>query len=169
MSDQLVEFIRNMERRLAHLERLELHNHRVAFLAYNSQGTADATGDGTAATVVLDTKVFDLSSNFASNTFTAPVDGKYWLKAAAGLVDLSAGHDRGYLMLVTDDANYRGSNLNVWAASNVSHAIGLHCSVLAEMSAGHTAYVRCQVTGGTKTVDINGGLEYTYFCGFLVT
>ena len=47
------------------------------FLAFNSVTDSNVTGAGQLVTVDFDTEVFDQGSDFASDTFTAPVTGKY--------------------------------------------------------------------------------------------
>ncbi|KKL69275.1 hypothetical protein LCGC14_2116590, partial [marine sediment metagenome] len=50
-----------------------------AFLAYNSESDLDVTGDATYVTVDFNTEIFDQGGDFAADTFTAPVDGRYLL------------------------------------------------------------------------------------------
>ena len=47
----------------------------------------------TDVTVLFQTEIFDIGSNFASNTFTAPVTGKYQLNAHIRWDSLNTAHD----------------------------------------------------------------------------
>ena len=58
------------------------------FSAYNNLAQSNVTGDDTMYTVLFDTERFDLNGDFASNTFTAPVTGKYFVH---GAISLDAG------------------------------------------------------------------------------
>ena len=172
MSDQLVGFIRNMERRLAHLERLELHNHRVAFLYFNTQDDTDATGNSGVATIDFDEKVYDLGSNFAADTFTAPTDGKYFLTSTVRVGDLDANMDTGRIQVRTSNRIYRGTYLSPAACQTVSHYISFTVTAVADMDAADTATVEVIINNGAgDTADISGDatLLVTYFAGFRVT
>ena len=48
-----------------------------AFLA--GKPSSDITNAANGATITLGTEIFDVGANVASNTFTAPVTGKYFL------------------------------------------------------------------------------------------
>ncbi len=53
-----------------------------AFLARNSVTDSNVTGNGTEVTIDFDTEVFDQGGDFASDTFTAPVTGRYQLNVS---------------------------------------------------------------------------------------
>jgi len=52
-----------------------------AVFANNSADDANVTGNGTVATVDFDQEIFDQNADFASDTFTAPVTGRYYVSA----------------------------------------------------------------------------------------
>lgn len=140
---------------------------RVAFLAYNSVTDANQTGNGAVVTVQFDTEVFDLGNNFAANTFTAPVTGKYQFNVSVESTDLTAAMTGHTLNLVTTARTYRYSaNFTPIAAGDAHYVI----SVIADMTAGDTASANLQITGGAgDTADILGGaVLVTYFSGYLV-
>jgi hypothetical protein len=138
-----------------------------AFLAYNSVTHYDVTGDNTVYTVPFDTEVFDQAENFAANTFTAPITGKYRFDLQVRAEGLNGGTSPiGWLSLVTSNRTYilqhhLTPDVNVFT---------YQLSVLADMDAGDTAYVTLKVYRGTKVVDVHGesDLLYTYFSGSLV-
>ena len=102
--------------------------------------------------IVFGTEVFDVGANFASNTFIAPVAGKYFLSTSIrlGLVDSAADY---YLCtIVTSNRNYQfifdpdfGQDANYWVMS-INH--------IADMDASDTAKVQVYQSAGTQQTDI---------------
>jgi len=118
----------------------------------------------TAVTIVLDTEVFDQNADFASNTFTAPVTGKYQLNVTLRLqnVDSAAGYYHIYL---------KTSNRDYFSLLDPDYGqdaafMTMHLSVLADMDASDTAYVQLYQSAGTAQTDIHSG--DTVFSGYLV-
>jgi hypothetical protein len=138
-----------------------------AFLANKSVTDASVTGDGTVATVKFDTKIFDIGGNFAADTFTAPLTGRYQFSGAVNIDQIGANHNAISVILVTSKRSYYGNLLNL--PGNVGNIV-LPFSVLADMDAGDTAVIQVSVGGSTKTVDVAGDKSpvSTYFSGHLV-
>jgi len=122
----------------------------------------------TAVTVVLGTETFDQGSDFASNTFTAPVTGKYQLNVCLRLQNIDQSADYLYTKIITSNRNHTmihdhgmwSSDPQYWSSTN---------SALADMDAGDTAYVQLYQAGGAAQMDIQGSSDgHTYFSGFLV-
>ena len=138
------------------------------FLAYNSSPDVNATGDATVVTVDFDVEIYDQNSDFASDTFTAPVTGKYLLQA---IVVLSAiGTQTGSrLDIVTSNRTYSTSYGNVGVVDQ-GGLWQLQACVIADMDASDTASITALVSGGTKTVSILGSTPTisTWFSGSLV-
>ena len=116
-----------------------------------------------AVTVILGTEVFDVGSNFASNTFTAPVTGKYQLNLIVRANALDSAADYYAFRIVTSNRNYQviidpdfGQDAAYWAVNE---------SALADMDASDTAYVAVIQSAGTVQTDIQ---EDTTFSGYLV-
>lgn len=128
------------------------------FLAYNS--TADNTV-ATGATVDFDTEVYDEASNFASDTFTAPVTGRYELCVTAAYSDNAA--DTYGLRIVTSARSYR-----VDYSGATTAGVSNGC-VIADMSSGHAASVQVD-TGDATGITIEGGASplVTFFSGRLL-
>lgn len=126
------------------------------FLAYNSALDGVATG----GTVDFDTEVYDDGSNFAADTFTAPVTGRYHLCAAVTYADNSASSYG--LRIVTTARTYQ-----LDTSLSTTAGVSSGC-VYADMSASATASV--QVLTGDVDIDIEGGAAplVTYFSGRLV-
>ncbi len=127
----------------------------IGFAAYNSVSDGNATGDGTTVTVEFNTELWDLGGNFASNTFTAPITGRYKCNTAIQLASLGASHTDIIIDLVTTARTYTwrevvGSQPATIKTINIETAIN--------MTATNTAFMRVTVSGSTKTVTINGSL-----------
>ena len=120
----------------------------------------------TVVTIVLGTEVFDQGGDFASNTFTAPVTGRYQLNANVRVADLDSAADYYLLKIITHNRTYAnvlmdpdfGQDAVYWNFQN---------SVLADMDASDTAYITLQQAGGTQQTDINVGDGETTFSGYL--
>ncbi len=138
-------------------------------------GGNNCTGDGT--TVILGssdatvTERFDQNGDFASNTFTAPVTGRYQLNVIIYTAD--APNDLAYftIRLVTSNREYYAifdPGQAGLTGANSYHT--LHINVLADMDASDTAKVRILQNNGTAQTDIDGGVSDTpsNFSGYLV-
>ena len=133
------------------------------------QVTKNATqsdiAEGANVTVTFETEVFDQNANFASNTFTAPVTGRYQLNGEVRLQDLDVDAHYIYLYIVTSNRNYQ----NIITLSSYDEDIeylSLPFACLADMDASDTAYLRLYLEGsGDVQVDV---YQYnTIFSGFL--
>lgn len=135
---------------------------RPQFSAYKSSVTSDQTGDTTAYTVAFDTEEFDVGSNFASNTFTAPVTGNYRLTAYVYLQGLTSSHTTGDLAFVTSDSrNYFLASGPFGTQRDANNELMIGGTMVVPLTAGQSVTVRLRVNGGTKVVDIFGGAART--------
>ena len=123
-------------------------------------------------TVVFGTERFDQGSNFTSNTFTAPVSGKYQLNIflQSGALDSSAVLYE--LRITTSNRNY-GIYLDPLSLAGDTGANGhtISGSVVADMDANDTAYITVYQAGGAQQFGIYGGAStalQTYFSGYLL-
>ena len=133
----------------------------------NGTSQSNLAADASSIVITFGTEIYDIGSNFASNTFTAPVTGKYLLslKVALRQVDKDANYiyikmntsNRSYSNLI--DADFGTSDMQYW---NVDQ------SFLVDMDANDTVDCRYQQSGGGAQVDIDGTQEYTSFSGVLV-
>ena len=142
-----------------------------AFSIYNSATDADVTGDGTLVIIDFDTETFDQNSDFASDTFTAPVTGKYLLQAQVGLKGTEDSTNTRYtVQLVTSNRPYIFHEQRVMRQNDGGQNIVLlNGSVVADMDASDTAVVKCAVFGGSAVVDIWGNSQHeTFFSGCLL-
>ena len=140
-----------------------------AFSAYLPSADLNQTGTGTVydlGTVTALTEIFDQNADFNVNgTFTAPVTGKYQLNTKA----LATGSTTGSAIvheIITSNRTYAYAFYRAASSLNLT---GTN-SVLADMDAGDTAYVRIVTYGDSAdTVDIVGTANsVTSFSGCLV-
>jgi hypothetical protein len=141
-----------------------------AFLAYGATDQLNFTGDASAPVVEFSTEVFDQGSDYnnTTDTFTAPVTGRYQFNVSVRVDDLDTDtYEYGYLRLVTSNRSYYSQiNPDGTAYNGLSYCY--HLAVLADMDASDTAYVIVEVGDGTKTIDIGGSASLiTYFSGYL--
>ena len=114
-------------------------------------------------TIAWGTEIFDQGGDFASDTFTAPVTGRYQLNVNLYLAP--AANDNAYLQfhIATSNRSY-GFNLTdteIWDTTATYH--GMSASTLADMDASDTVYIWVQYAGSAPSVSSN-----SYFSGYLV-
>ena len=136
-----------------------------AFFVQRSATQSNISNGGGHVTVTFDTEIFDQNADFASNTFTAPVTGRYQLNLSLRVNSLDTG------------ANYyqvfmRTSNREIYVTHDPNYTADLSYhqfsfGVLADMDASDTAYVSIVQSGGTAQTDVMGGGD-TSFSGYLV-
>jgi hypothetical protein len=144
---------------------------RSAFFVYLTTDVTNATGDGTAYTVIYDTKSFDQGNDFtlATGIFTAPVTGRYQFNCVLSYNPNASTVTVGTVVLVTTGLNIAMVRCN--GAVDTVSPTSRSGSVICPMTAGDTAKIVTTLTGGTKTVTIVGataGRPNTHFSGFLV-
>jgi hypothetical protein len=118
----------------------------------------------TTHTLAFATEVFDIGGNYANNTFTAPVTGKYQLNCLIRTNALDTDTDYYALELVTSNRTYT----SIVVISSLSSDAGywtMSLNVLADMDASDTAILKFAIPNtGAAQVDIE---QDTYFSGFL--
>lgn len=140
----------------------------AGFLAYNS---ANDTGVTTGTNIDFDTEIYDEGAHFASDTFTAPVAGRYYLSASVNVLNATGGSIRMGAAIVTSNGSpgfYIGMDSDV--PNNAERIFS--GSVIVDMDASDTATVKYIGTGNATIVgDVDAGSgasKFTYFCGRLV-
>jgi len=133
-----------------------------AFMASPS-GTQSNMADAT--TILLATEIYDVGSNFASNTFTAPVTGKYQLNASIRLQSVDTDSSYVYLEIATSNRSYYNV-LDVNFSADLSY-LNLSISTVADMDASDTAVMKFGYAGGAQQVDTSGA-GGTVFSGVLI-
>jgi hypothetical protein len=140
------------------------------FLVYANALLTDVTGNATNYLVPFNTSVYNIGNHFSTDTFTAPVTGKYLFISNityTGLTSAMTGcRLRLLLTSTTIDRTFHGYN-NSNAGTNGSISL---CTTI-NMTAGDTVKVYFLISNGAgNTADIDGGTELeTYFCGQLMS
>ena len=118
---------------------------------------------GSNVTVTWETEIFDQNADFASNTFTAPVAGRYQLNLSLRLQNLDSASAYYDITIVTSNRAYQWLQDPDYGQDNAYEAVTL--SALADMDAGDTALVNINQANGTAQTDIQ---QTSHFNGYLV-
>ena len=123
---------------------------------------------GQSVTVVFGTEIFDVGANFASNTFTAPITGRYRFDVSVRVNELSTQDSSTYYYWALGTSNrvyYHLSSVNELGSGNASFTFA--GSVLADMDANDTASITV-IMGGTSGSGPSDISNDTYWSGNLV-
>lgn len=137
------------------------------FLAYNGASDTNQTGAGATVTVDFDVEVFDVTGNFAADTFTAPITGKYLFSIQVRSTAIPAGTTTLRMVLTTSNRDYTQQyTVTAGTFTEFCHVL----TVEADMDAADTASVTLQYSGGAgDTAGIIGaGSPTTFFSGVRV-
>ena len=107
---------------------------------------------------------FDVAGNFASNTFTAPVTGKYMMAIVVYFLNLDSAANYVEVSLITSNQNYHAILETSSFASDAQYTT-VPISVLVDMDFDDTAFVRVYQSAGAAQMDIANS---SYFSGYLV-
>ena len=127
--------------------------------------TQSNVAEGADVVVIFGTERFDVGSNFASNAFTAPVTGKYFLSYSLFVTQVDKNPNYFETYLVTSNRTYthtidpRGFDVDpaYWTFNQAT---------VVDMDAGDTAQIKLNIhNGGAVQSDI---ATYSYFSGYLV-
>jgi hypothetical protein len=145
-----------------------------AFLALNS-GTDNNLATNTLVKIEFNSEVYDQASNYdnGTDTFTAPVTGKYLLTTTVRLDQIDYTCSWISIRIVTSNREYRRFiDPNFTADLN---QFGMSMTTIADMDASDTAHVEFKQSGGTAQVDVNSGNPSesppqldTFFSGYLL-
>ena len=138
-----------------------------AFLARNSSTDSNVTGNGTEVTIDFDTEVFDQGGDFASDTFTAPVTGRYQLNVSCEVSGVTSSHTVGQLQIKTSNRTIMADQNDTFQSAGSNGQCMYHGSFLADMDAGDTVTCTMAVHNGSQVVDILA--NNTHFSGFLAS
>jgi len=116
-------------------------------------------------TVNFTGQVFDLGSNYAGTSFTAPVTGKYQLNVIIYAQSVDSAADYVQIALVTSNRQYYAIFSTTSLDQDAAY-MTFPITILADMDALDTAYVEVQLNAtGAAQMDINAN---SYFSGYLV-
>ena len=140
-----------------------------AFLAILTSDISNVTGAATEYTVVYQSEIKDVGSDFSSDTFTAPLTGTYSLNYAFGIGDIGA-HTSSLIRIRSSNRNYLLDSFNPSTVKSAANTFIQVNSIIADMDAADTATTRITISGSTESIDVlsNGATDpYTWFSGRL--
>ena len=136
-------------------------------------GGGQSITNATATTVTLDSEIFDTNADFASNTFTAPVTGKYLM--TAGVV-LDAGSTPNTLFnsltlqFVASNRTWQFRAAHTY--TNEDDVMVHKGTCIVDMDASDTCYIDIFASrngaSGATTIYNNGTVPNTFFSGYLL-
>ena len=134
-------------------------------LVHNDTPDNNVTGTGTSATVDFNVEIFDQNADFASDTFTAPVTGRYFVQTVIDMRGLTIAADQALLSIVTSNRTIQVVLLiNGGAADWPFTAHMLNGSAIVDMDAADTLTITVSITGeATDVADISGGSTMATF------
>jgi len=143
---------------------------QISFFSYMSGSSLTATGDGTVVYPVFDSTLQNLGAAYNTSTgyFNPPVNGLYLFSCGLDLSAISASHTSAILRLLSGSAPVQvplAMYLNIGAVRDPLNEYLLQGSVIYYLSAGHSMRIEFIVSGGTKTIDLNGGATRCWFSG----
>jgi len=128
--------------------------------------SANTNMSGSGNVITFGTEVFDQNGDFASNVFTAPVTGRYFLGFNVRLESPNSSCTFHYFAIATSNFEYNQLYDQPVTASSDYH--GFSMSVLADMDANDTAQLEYTQSGGSATSDVTGFDAHAQFFGYLV-
>ncbi len=135
------------------------------FLARNTGVDTGVTGNGAVFTVDYNSESFDQGNDFSSDTFTAPITGRYLFSVSVKTDGMTAAADTIEIILVTSNFNFR----KFFNSSNDIKMLDvLGIAVIADMDASDTAHVTIEVNGEVNDTVVDVGTNGTYFSGCLL-
>lgn len=142
------------------------------FSAYVGSNVTNATGDGTAVTIIAGTEIFDQNGNYnnSTGTFTAPVTGRYLFSCGCQNGSIGAAHTSVVHQFVTSNRTVETIRMSAAAIKDSNSVISLTGSVIVDMDAADIMNYIVTVFNSTKTVSIlgTGGVNMnTYITGKL--
>ena len=116
-------------------------------------------------TVVFDTETYDVGSNFASNTFTAPITGKYLLCFSLYLQAIDTAANYYEASINSSNRDYFPATIDPDFADADFNYFSLTGSSIVDMDANDTAKIVLRQSLGTAQSDIN---TPSFFSGALI-
>ena len=132
--------------------------------AFLAQPASNQNNIGSDQTVVFGTERFDQNADFASNTFTAPVTGKYQFNASLRINNWDVSANYYQMRILTSNRPYITTWDAALHASTDHDYITLTISALADMDANDTSLVQINQNGGAAQADLHAE---SCFSGYL--
>ena len=123
--------------------------------AFSATATTTNVPLTTQTTITLSSERFDVGGHLSGNTFTAPVTGKYLFCYLLYYTQLDASHTTLDVTIKTSNKQYQQTwNPSAFMSSDSNFSVS--GSVIADMDANDTMFVRTYVAGGAAQTDIHG-------------
>ena len=145
----------------------------VGFISTLTTSATNATGDGTQYTLICDNVVVNAGSGYDNTTgiFTAPSNGSYAFNFNIFLSNLSSSHtDVVVYFQFSGGSSDRILSVNPYVVMSSTGLMGLSVATTKYILAAQTVKVLIAVSGGTKTVTVEGGTPdaFSTFNGFKI-
>jgi len=129
----------------------------------DSGQTVSASSD---TTITFNSEIFDNNADFASNTFTAPVSGRYFFSGSVRVNDMATGDELRQISIKTSNNSFKHKLSDMQDILDAAMPIFTHTvNVFCDMDANDTAVI--SVFAGQERV-IDNEADVTWFCGYLV-
>jgi hypothetical protein len=128
-------------------------------LAHNSSQDDNVTGSGTAYTLDLDTEIFDQNADFAADTFTAPVTGRYLVLAQCDYQGIAADPTaQNNFKIITSNRTYDQIAETVETDDNSA----VRTQSIVDMDASDTLTITIAISGqASDLIDVRAGTTST--------
>jgi hypothetical protein len=140
--------------------------------SFSAEATADltsVTGDGTTYTIVFGTESFDRTSDYdGTSTFTAPIAGMYYFNTGGYIDDITSSNTYLIVDFNENSGTLYQAHLCDPGGTVASDQYIYNAALIVELAAADTMSVEITVGGGTKIVDLLGGIATTYFSGYFL-
>lgn len=123
-----------------------------------------ALGD---TTVTFGSEVFDVGSNFASNTFTAPITGKYLFTVSLRIDTFDSACNYIASKIKTSNREYT-EILDKRQTNGDTEYNTMQVTTIADMDVNDTCFIQLTQSGGTAQADVVDDSSITYFSGYLL-
>ena len=117
----------------------------------------------TTHTMAFGTEIFDQNGDFSSNTFTAPVTGRYQFNIIVYFGQMNTDSNWLVVNFVTSNREYYAI-VDPASYDQDQTYFTMTINVLADMDANDTAGISYYASGGTAQIDLQ---QHTYFSGYL--
>ena len=115
-------------------------------------------------TIVYGIERFDQNSDFASNTFTAPVTGKYQINVTTRVEAIDSAAQFYHMKVISSNRTFTPVTADTFTEADIDY-FSFTAALLIDMDASDTVYVSFRQQSGTQQLDISA--EST-FSGYLV-
>jgi len=132
-----------------------------AVMAFNSSADSNVTGGGTTYTLDLDSELWDQNGDFVSDTFTAPITGKYKVNLFVNMTGITAAMDRATMFLNPSNRVWGSRQFHPGNVRDGANQLAEQISTTIDMDAADTMTFAVLYNGDGDTADVSGGASST--------